>query len=114
MAKKQAALIPTDQDIQLLLRVRNSQFMKSTELCEHALRVGIAKSKPPFYARMEKLIKGGLVEVIVHIVQCDWATKKEKGSDHRYLRWSSQMMRLQFGSPQLQFICQSSFSMVHE
>jgi hypothetical protein len=62
--KKQTDLIPTAQDIQLLLRIRNSQFTKSTELCDIAMRIGIAKSKPPFYARMEKLIKGGLIEVV--------------------------------------------------
>ena len=62
--KKQTELIPTAQDVQLLLRIRNSQFTKSTELCDIALRAGIAKSKPPFYARMEKLIKGGLIDVV--------------------------------------------------
>jgi hypothetical protein len=64
MAKKQVEFIPAEQDIQLLLRVRNSQFVKSTDLCDYALKVGIAKSKPPVYARMDKLIKGGLVDVV--------------------------------------------------
>jgi hypothetical protein len=64
MAKKHVEVTLTEPDIQLLLRIRNSQFVKSTELCEHALRSGIAKNKSPFYARMEKLIKGGLVEVV--------------------------------------------------
>lgn len=64
MAKKKAAEPTlTAQDIELLIRIRNGRFVKSTHLCDAALRLGIAKTKPPLYTRVGKLISGGLVEV---------------------------------------------------
>jgi hypothetical protein len=64
MAKKKVAE-PTlnAQDIELLIRIRNGRFVKSTHLCDAALRLGIAKTKPPLYTRVGKLINSGLVEV---------------------------------------------------